>query len=37
VTTDFRDVYSTVLEKVLGAPSEKILSNWKGRVNALNS
>ena len=37
VTTDFRDVYSSVLEKVLGAPSEKILSNWKGRVNAFNS
>ena len=35
VTTDFRDVYSTVLEKVLSAPSEKILANWKGRVNAL--
>jgi uncharacterized protein (DUF1501 family) len=37
VTTDFRDVYSSVLEKVLGAPSEKILANWKGRVNALKS
>ena len=35
VTTDFRDVYSSVLEKVLGAPSEKILANWKGRVTAL--
>ncbi len=35
VTTDFRDVYSSVLEKVLGAPSEKILTNWKGRVTAL--
>ena len=37
VTTDFRDVYSSVLEKVLGAPSEKILANWKGRVNAFKS
>ena len=37
VTSDFRDVYSTVLEKVLGAPPEKILSNWKGRVNAIKS
>ena len=37
VTTDFRDIYSTVLERVLGAPSEKILSNWKGRVNAFKS
>jgi uncharacterized protein (DUF1501 family) len=34
VTTDFRDVYSSVLEKVLGAPPEKILSNWKGRADA---
>ena len=37
VTTDFRDVYSSVLEQVLGAPSERILSNWKGRVNAIKS
>jgi uncharacterized protein (DUF1501 family) len=37
VTTDFRDVYSSVLEKVLGAPPERILSNWKGRVNAFKS
>jgi uncharacterized protein (DUF1501 family) len=37
VTTDFRDIYSSVLEKVLGAPPEKILSNWKGRVNAIKS
>ena len=37
VTTDFRDIYSSVLEKVLGAPSEKILNNWKGRVNAFKS
>ena len=37
VTTDFRDIYSSVLERVLGAPSEKILSNWKGRVNAFKS
>jgi uncharacterized protein (DUF1501 family) len=37
VTTDFRDIYSSVLEQVLGAPSERILSNWKGRVNAIKS
>jgi uncharacterized protein (DUF1501 family) len=37
VTTDFRDIYSSVLEKVLGATPEKILSNWKGRVNAIKS
>jgi uncharacterized protein (DUF1501 family) len=37
VTTDFRDVYSTVIEKVLSTPSEKILNNWKGRVEAIKS
>ena len=37
VTTDFRDVYSSVLEKVLGASPERILSNWKGQVNAFKS
>lgn len=37
VTTDFRDVYSTVVEKVLGSPAERILNNWKGRVNAIKS
>jgi len=37
VTTDFRDVYSSVLEKVLGAPGGKILNNWKGSVNAFKS
>ena len=35
VTTDFRDVYSTVIEKVLGTPAEKILGKWSGRVNAI--
>ena len=37
VTTDFRDVYSTVIEKVLGSPAEKILNNWKGRVTAIKN
>jgi uncharacterized protein (DUF1501 family) len=37
VTTDFRDVYATVLEKVLQSPAEKTLSSWKGRVNAFKS
>jgi uncharacterized protein (DUF1501 family) len=37
VTTDFRDVYSSVVEKVLGTPSEKVLNNWKGRVEAIKS
>jgi uncharacterized protein (DUF1501 family) len=37
VTTDFRDVYSTVIEKVLGTPAEKVLGKWSGRVNAIKS
>lgn len=36
VTTDFRDVYSTVIEKVLQTESEKVIPNWKTRLNLLN-
>jgi uncharacterized protein (DUF1501 family) len=36
VTTDFRDIYSTVLEDVLLTPAEKVLGKWSGRVNAIN-
>jgi uncharacterized protein (DUF1501 family) len=35
VTTDFRDIYATLLEGVLSAPPEQILNGWKGRVNSL--
>ena len=31
VTTDFRDIYATLLEKVLGTPAEQVLGVWKGR------
>jgi uncharacterized protein (DUF1501 family) len=31
VTTDFRDIYASVLEKVLQTPAEQVLSNWRGR------
>lgn len=34
VTTDFRDVYSSVIDSVLQTPAEKILNNWSGRVKA---
>lgn len=37
VTTDFRDVYSSVLENVLGTPGEKILGGWKGSVKTFRS
>jgi uncharacterized protein (DUF1501 family) len=32
VTTDFRSIYATILEKVLKTPPEKILSGWKKKV-----
>lgn len=32
VTTDFRDVYATLLEKALGAPADAVLPGWKGRL-----
>ena len=31
VTTDFRDVYATVLESILKSPADLILSKWAGR------
>jgi uncharacterized protein (DUF1501 family) len=36
VTTDFRDIYASLLEKVLGTPAERILGNWKGRTPFFN-
>jgi uncharacterized protein (DUF1501 family) len=36
VTTDFRDIYASLLEKVLGTPAERILGNWKGRTPLFN-
>ena len=36
VTTDFRDVYATVIEKVLNSPVDPTLGKWSGRVNFLN-
>ena len=35
VTTDFRDVYATVLESILNSPAEQTLGKWPGRVNFL--
>jgi uncharacterized protein (DUF1501 family) len=34
-TTDFRDVYATLLEKVLGTDPGKVLGSWSGRMNGL--
>ena len=33
VTSDFRDVYATLLEDVLKSPADRYLNNWKGRTN----
>jgi uncharacterized protein (DUF1501 family) len=35
VTTDFRDVYATVLESVLKSPAQQTLGNWSGRTKFL--
>ncbi len=36
VTTDFRSVYATVIEKVLNSPVDPTLGKWSGRINFLN-
>ncbi len=33
VTTDFRDIYATILDDVLTTPAEKVLGSWKGRTS----
>jgi uncharacterized protein (DUF1501 family) len=35
VTTDFRDVYATILESLLKSPVEPVLGKWGGRTNFL--
>lgn len=37
VTSDFRDVYATVLESILKSPAEQSLGKWSGRTNFLPS
>ncbi|GGO03988.1 DUF1501 domain-containing protein [Micromonospora parathelypteridis] len=34
-TTDFRDVYATLLEQVLGADPGPVLADWRGRLDGL--
>jgi len=36
VTTDFRDVYATLLEKILNSPAEQTLGKWSGRTNFMS-
>ena len=33
VTTDFRDIYATLIEKTLGSDPSRIIPGWNGRVN----
>jgi len=35
VTTDFRDIYATILDGLLKTPAEKILGTWSGRTDFL--
>lgn len=35
VTTDFRDIYASLLERDLGADPSQILNGWKGRISSL--
>ncbi|MBI3429272.1 MAG: DUF1501 domain-containing protein [Actinobacteria bacterium] len=37
VTTDFRDIYGTLLEGVLKTPASDVLGKWSGRSNFLRS
>jgi uncharacterized protein (DUF1501 family) len=37
VTTDFRDVYATLLEKILKSPAEQTLGKWSGRTNFMSA
>jgi len=37
VTTDFRDVYATILESLLQSPVEPILGKWSGRTKFLKA
>ena len=37
VTTDFRDIYATVIEQILKSPAEQTLGKWSGRINFLKT
>lgn len=36
VTTDFRDIYGVLLEKVLATPKEQVLGKWNSRLELIN-
>lgn len=33
VTTDFRDIYASLIEGVLKSPADSVMNNWKGRTD----
>jgi len=35
VVVDFRDVYASMLEDVLGADADKILNNWSTKLDLI--
>ena len=35
ITTDFRGIYGTISESILGTPAENLLSGWKSKTNFL--
>ena len=37
VTTDFRDIYATLLEGILATPADKVLGKWSGRIPLLKT
>jgi uncharacterized protein (DUF1501 family) len=37
VTTDFRDIYATLLEGILATPTDKVLGKWSGRTPLLKA
>jgi uncharacterized protein (DUF1501 family) len=37
VTTDFRDVYGTLLESILKSPAEQTLGKWAGRTSFMKA
>jgi uncharacterized protein (DUF1501 family) len=37
ITTDFRDVYATIIEKILKVPIDPILGKWSGRIDFMKS
>jgi hypothetical protein len=35
VTTDFRDIYASIVERVLGTDPNQVIAGWRGRSTAI--